>query len=181
MGLGFDGLLLVPWKSLVRDWRGKRLVPSVLLLQCLSCSGQSLQLFDLEGPLTRHTVVAAVTDDSRRGILCKLAENTELEGEQPRNWRAGLGFWRTWAGWSNGLAGTSQSARKQIQILHLAESRVRQLSPTPVQAGVWPARKQLCTKQPGGQGGQQAGQEPGMCPCSKEGSQHPGLAVLARM
>lgn len=69
---------------------GKGSSHSVFLMRCLSCSGQSLQLFDLEGPLTRYTVVAAVTYDSMRNTLCKFAHNTELEGEQPMHWRAGL-------------------------------------------------------------------------------------------
>lgn len=58
---------------------GKGLFPSVFLMQSLSCSGQSLQLFDLEGPLARHTAVA--TYGSMRSTLCKFADKTELEGE----------------------------------------------------------------------------------------------------
>lgn len=39
----------------------------------------------------------------------------------------------------------------------------------PVHAGGQPAGKQLC------HAGEQVGQEPAVCPCSKEGKQPPGL------
>lgn len=41
-------------------------------MQCPSYSGQFLQLFDLEGPLTRYVVVAAVTGQHKEQLCTNL-------------------------------------------------------------------------------------------------------------
>lgn len=74
--------------------------------------------------------------------------------------------WHSEGPWQAGETGWQEphEAKQEVQSPTAGEEQPQ----APVEAGGWPAGKQLCRKEPGSPGGDQIEHEPTMCPCHEE-------------